>query len=739
MEEIEKIKKEIQEKRGREWFGILPTSESHLETFRKYLSHPKLHEKPKIINEMITLYNNAKSSSFVKMEALIRKLDQYKIQLGDVSYITNPVMNRKIVMTAEKRAVVLDSDEEIEKMKVRLKNTIENSPDGSLLPKTDKSLKTFSEYLENPELRNQIALVEEMISKYNAVEGSNFTRMQEFDNFLVKMSVKLKSKPTVVEEEQKIAPRSTRGKWAMESLEKTLGGSTDTLFEVDLALNNMSVQFRTSLEGELYKLSLDEDDPEILNKILEFIGPFLRYLSEIGPNEINLSLKASKYFSVIEMFKHMVKHAKEGDAPIFDSKNAFMHYFFPQKEVEEFEDLEPLNVLSDYYDDPLVIPGAQTIFDLWDGIINFGMLIKSTLVDYTEDPICTSIVDTIGRILESLSHGDQMVIYSRALLNAAKKKDDEEVAVTIKSIIKHVNKDFIDKINNDIMPQLAKLKFGEEIFTFQEESIQKIGIDVSLLKWKKSAAVDEEGGVAGDFLDFHRGKEHEMLIKFNSSMGKIRDYLNDKAAEESYSKEIIEKRFKNLSSFFNDFEWMWARGRTKSELPLLNAIGVPILEKIMEADKYYEELIGTLMSITNKNRHSTIKLPIIMGMKSDEYSISKPIQKFVRRMEKIKIKLTPLKILNEILSKLSGYLRLLNVNLPLEYIQNQEYLENPDKFQERLDLEEKDLETYKISLTIYEEEYEEKMKTLKNTRKILEENGEFIKFYSKKLVLLKES
>jgi len=693
MEEIEKIKKEIQEKRGREWFGILPTSESHLETFRKYLSHPKLHEKPKIINEMITLYNNAKSSSFVKMEALIRKLDQYKIQLGDVSYITNPVMNRKIVMTAEKRAVVLDSDEEIEKMKVRLKNTIENSPDGSLLPKTDKSLKTFSEYLENPELRNQIALVEEMISKYNAVEASNFTRMQEFDNFLVKMSVKLKSKPTVVEEEQKIAPRSTRGKWAMESLEKTLGGSTDTLFEVDLALNNMSVQFRTSLEGELYKLSLDEDDPEILNKILA----------------------------------------------IFDSKNAFMHYFFPQKEVEEFEDLEPLNVLSDYYDDPLVIPGAQTIFDLWDGIINFGMLIKSTLVDYTEDPICTSIVDTIGRILESLSHGDQMVIYSRALLNAAKKKDDEEVAVTIKSIIKHVNKDFIDKINNDIMPQLAKLKFGEEIFTFQEESIQKIGIDVSLLKWKKSAAVDEEGGVAGDFLDFHRGKEHEMLIKFNSSMGKIRDYLNDKAAEESYSKEIIEKRFKNLSSFFNDFEWMWARGRTKSELPLLNAIGVPILEKIMEADKYYEELIGTLMSITNKNRHSTIKLPIIMGMKSDEYSISKPIQKFVRRMEKIKIKLTPLKILNEILSKLSGYLRLLNVNLPLEYIQNQEYLENPDKFQERLDLEEKDLETYKISLTIYEEEYEEKMKTLKNTRKILEENGEFIKFYSKKLVLLKES
>jgi len=75
----------------------------------------------------------------------------------------------------------------------------------------------------------------------------------------------------------------------------------------------------------------------------------------------------------------------------------------------------------------------------------------------------------------------------------------------------------------------------------------------------------------------------------------------------------------------------------------------------------------------------------------------------------------------------------------LEYIQKQEYLENPDKFQEHLDQEEKDIEANKISLTIYEEEYQEKMNALKKVRKILEENGEFIKFYSKKLVLLREN
>ena len=494
MEEIEKIKEEIQNKSGREWFGILPTSEKHLETFRKHLGHPKLHEKPNIVNEMISLYNNAKSTSFIKMEALIRKLDQYKIQLGDVSYLENPVMKRKIVMTAEKRMVVLDSSEEIEKMKVRVNKIINSSSGGRLLPKTEKSLKTFSEYLENPELQNQVVLVEEMIDKYNAVEASDFTSLQSFDNFLVKMSIKLKSKPT--ESQKGAGSDSTRHKWAMEGLEKTVGESNDALKEVDSALHELSVQFKTSLEGELYKISLDEDDKEILNNILIIIGPFLKYLSEISPNELNLSLKASKYFSVIDMFKEMVKHAKEGNAPIFDSTKAFLHYFFPEKEIEEFEDLEPLNVLSDYYDDPLAIPGAQTIFDLWDGIINFGMLIKSTLVEYTDDPICTSIVDAIGHILESLSHGDQMVIYSRALMNAAKKKNDEEVIVSINSIIKHVNKDFIDKINNDIMPQLAKLKFGESIFTFQEESINKIGIDVSLLKWKKSAGADEEGGVA---------------------------------------------------------------------------------------------------------------------------------------------------------------------------------------------------------------------------------------------------
>ena len=143
--------------------------------------------------------------------------------------------------------------------------------------------------------------------------------MQEFDNFLVKMSVKLKSKPTINEKGQEVVQRSTRGKWAMEGLEKTLGKSNDSLFEVDLALHNMSVQFKTSLEGELYKLSLDEDDPEMLNKILEVIAPFLRYLSETGPNEINISLKTSKYFSVIEMFKHMIKQTKEEKAPIFKS------------------------------------------------------------------------------------------------------------------------------------------------------------------------------------------------------------------------------------------------------------------------------------------------------------------------------------------------------------------------------------------------------------------------------------
>ena len=108
-------------------------------------------------------------------------------------------------------------------------------------------------------------------------------------------------------------------------------------------------------------------------------------------------------------------------------------------------------------------------------------------------------------------------------------------------------------------------------------------------------------------------------------------------------------------------------------------------------------------------------------------------------MENIQKNLAPLKILNEVFSKLSGNLRLLHANLPLEYIQNQEFLENPEKFNEHLARYEKDLETNKISLTIYEQEYEEKMKTLKKARDLLEEHGDFIKFYSNRLVLLREN
>ncbi|MCP4760575.1 MAG: hypothetical protein GY870_02265, partial [archaeon] len=312
-----------------------------------------------------------------------------------------------------------------------------------------------------------------------------------------------------------------------------------------------------------------------------------------------------------------------------------------------------------------------------------------------------------------------------------------EVKVCINSIIKHVNKDFIDKINNDVMPQLAKAKFGENIFTFQEESINRIGIDVSLLKWKKSTGAGEEGGVAGDFLDFHRGKEHEMLMSFNTSMDKIRNYLNDKAVEESYSKEIIEKRFKKISKFFNEFEWRWARGRTRSELPLLNAIGVPIIEEINQADESLKSLMNALMTITNKDRASAFKMPVISGLKRDDYPISKPVQEFVNQMEKIQLELTSLNTMNKKLSTLSGYLRLIHPNLPFEYIKNPVFLKDPIKFNEQLDQYEKDIKARKISLTIYEQEYDEKMSTLKKIREFLEHCGD-LQLNCDRLVLLKD-
>ena len=81
LERIIKIKKEITEKKGKEWLGLQLTTEKQLESLLWYLDRPKLQEKTKLLEEIIELYFVAKASGFTKMEGIIRKLDQLRITL----------------------------------------------------------------------------------------------------------------------------------------------------------------------------------------------------------------------------------------------------------------------------------------------------------------------------------------------------------------------------------------------------------------------------------------------------------------------------------------------------------------------------------------------------------------------------------------------------------------------------------------------------------------------------------
>lgn len=734
MEELLRIEKEIQEKKGKEWLGLQPATEKNLDTFVWYLGHPKLKESPKLAMELIELYIDAKASSFMKMESINRKLDQLKIQLRDVTPFEVKTATNTITKIPQKRVEVVNIAKEIENLKKRVEQSIKRPSGINLTEGTQKSLNIFLKYLNKPVVQNKKKLVEEMLYMYSIIEENNFSKMQEFNDLLKKIDVKLESK--IVKTGK--GGESSRRQWALESLQKKLGKVDENFKEIVEALKCMPLQYQAVLEGELYKLSIDEENLDVLKKQVAIVASFLRILSEIDPKQILTCLRPSKYISVLDMFKHIINQPKAGVFPTLDSKDKFMQYFFPEKELEEFEEIQPIFILEKYFDKPLDLPGAQDILDLWDGIANFTMLVKNLLIEYAEDPSSKAILNRLGDILKSLSYGDQITIYNRALSIASKKKNKDEIVRILGDIKNHIQKDLVDKIKTEIIPKLAKAGIGGQIFTLQENSIKKIGIDISLLKWEKSIGDEKEDKGPEINWEFHYGKEQETLREFNSAMKKIRKYLEKKADEESSSKEKVGDRIQILSNFFKDLEWRWKRGRTRSELPLLNAVGALILKKVTKAKGYFDELIKELIKISGKSQQLAIDIPIVSGLKSEEHPTSKPVRKFIKNMGKVKDELTQLKTLNEIISKLSGNMRLVHKNLPYEFIQNLEFRKEPDKFLDHLNKYEDKIKGQKISSTITEQVYNEKMTTISRIREIIREHKNFIKKYSDRMKILYE-
>ena len=300
----------------------------------------------------------------------------------------------------------------------------------------------------------------------------------------------------------------------------------------------------------------------------------------------------------------------------------------------------------------------------------------------------------------------------------------------MKAIRNHIQKDIINKIKIDIIPKLVKTKLSEEIFTFQEDAIKNIGIDINSLKLEKGIGnenIDEE---LKKYMEFHFRKEQEMLMQFKFSIEKIRKYLKNKSNEEISSKEKAGNRIQVLNKFFKNLEWRWERGRTNSELPLLNAVGTIILKKVMEAERHYDELIKELAEISRKSHQRAVEMPIIYGLKNEEHHTSRSVRKFLKNMESVKADLSQLEKLNEIISRISGNMRLVYKNLPYEFIKNPEFMSNPGRFLDYISKYENKIKNQKISSIISEPSYNEKMSAISRIREIIERYNDFFKKYS---------
>ncbi len=191
MERIPEIIDEIAEKKGREFIGLQTATIKQLESLSYYLKHPKLQENNKLVKEMVDLYHNAKNSDFMKMEGIIRKLDQLRITLGKYEYKETKKARVTALGTPKKRLIVEDAMHEIASLKDRIA-TLMSSPLGASLPSsTQKSLNTFLNYLDNPKFEAKPDLVGNALEKYNEAKQSEFTKMQGFNHMLNMLEIKL--------------------------------------------------------------------------------------------------------------------------------------------------------------------------------------------------------------------------------------------------------------------------------------------------------------------------------------------------------------------------------------------------------------------------------------------------------------------------------------------------------------------------------------------------------------------
>ena len=240
MEKLPIIIEDIKEKKGKEWIGIQKATENLLDNLMYFLDDQRLLEHPRLVEELVELYYNAKASDFLKMEGIIRKLDEVRIRFGKEGYVKKAV---------EKD--ILNLGKAIDDFRKNIENMLNSSIGSMLLDSTRELIISFYNFLGHPKLQDNQPLFEEMLRTYEAVEKDEFTVLQKMTALLDKLDIKLGSSAEEVAAQFK-TPEELR-----EELEQTKYELAAERENISRELKKIEEQ-KSILKGKEEQVALDQ-------------------------------------------------------------------------------------------------------------------------------------------------------------------------------------------------------------------------------------------------------------------------------------------------------------------------------------------------------------------------------------------------------------------------------------------------------------------------------------------------
>ena len=240
MEKIPIIIEDIKEKQGREWVGLQKATETQLENLMYFLGDQRLLEHPKLVDEVVEVYYAAKATDFLKMESILRKLDQLRIKFGKDGYVKKAV--EKDILNLEKA---------VDDYRKNIENMLNSAIGSRLLDSTRELIISFYNYLGHQKVKDNQILFEEMINTYEAIEKDEFTVLQKMSDLLNKLDIKLGSSG------EEVAIKFKTPEELREELEQTKLELAEERENISRELKKIDEQ-KAILKGKEEQVELDE-------------------------------------------------------------------------------------------------------------------------------------------------------------------------------------------------------------------------------------------------------------------------------------------------------------------------------------------------------------------------------------------------------------------------------------------------------------------------------------------------